>query len=320
MRPMLHSIGQKTAEETKSKHSSENPRVEYMDCQIIRGNTRLVGLFGYPVAHSVSPVFQNHAFRKLDLPFVYIPLEVKPENIQTAVGALKVMGFAGANVTIPHKRAVMQRCDHVSDISRLTGTVNTLYFDNDRLWGTTTDPQGFYGALRWMGHEPRGGNIVILGNGGTARTLGFSLALKKIPATLTLVGRNEDRVGGLAKEITEKTGFPVQWTLFSNASLRDRMEPCALCVNCTSLGMHPRADVSPLEKEMLHPTMTVVDAIYNPPKTKLLAMAEEKGCTIQNGLRMLLYQGLASFTYWTGANVPEDIFDMEELERLVVHK
>ncbi|MBD3320280.1 MAG: shikimate dehydrogenase [Chitinivibrionales bacterium] len=291
-----------------------------MECQIIRGATRPVGLFGYPVGHSVSPLFQNHAFRKLELPFVYIPLEVKPGSIHQAAHALGVMGFAGANATIPHKQALIQCCDSISDISRLIGAVNTLYFENDRLCGTTTDPQGFLRALRWMDHDPCGGNIIILGNGGTARSLGFALAKDSIPRSLILVGRKRERVEPLAREISAKTGFQVGWSLFSGSSLADHFGHCSLCVNCTSVGMHPHIDASPLDSAVLNPETTVFDVIYNPPKTKLLCDAEQKGCTIQNGLRMLLYQGLESFTYWTGKTVPEDIFDMAELERLVTER
>jgi shikimate dehydrogenase len=283
----------------------------------IDGSTRPVGLFGYPVAHSLSPHIHNHAFCELGLPFVYVPLEIAPEKIADAVAGLRSLGFAGANVTIPHKQAIAKLCDEISALSTLTATVNTLYFKDGRLRGTTTDPEGFLRALSWAGHSPNGGTIVILGNGGTARTLGFALAHDKIPKRLIFAGRNEQRVSGLADQIQKATGFDVEWVLLSDTKLADVLSQCTLCVNCTSAGMHPDTDTSVLGPEHFHSGMTVLDTIYNPAETKFLSYAKKAGCRAQNGLRMLLYQGLASFKYWTGVEAPESLFDLEELQRLV---
>ena len=288
-----------------------------MDAQRIDGATRLVGLLGHPVAHSLSPAIHNHAFRACGLPFAYVPLGVHPHDLHLAVGAIRACGFAGANVTIPHKTAVIRYCDRVSPLSERIGAVNTLYLHEGMLWGTTTDPDGFFRTLAWMKQDSRGSRCVILGNGGTARTLGFALALERLPSKLTLVGRNEQRVSALAEEIAERCNFQVAWTTFGSPQLADAMGECSLCVNCTSVGMHPWPDESPLQPELLHENMALVDMIYNPTRTKLLRMGEQAGCRTQNGLRMLLYQGLASFKLWTGVDVGEDIFDISELEARV---
>ena len=283
----------------------------------ISGATRLVALLGDPVAHSISPQIHNHAFRAYGLPLAYVPLNVHASKLNHAVSAIRWCGFAGANVTIPHKRSVAAYCDRVSEISRRIGAVNTLYFDGDRLRGTTTDPEGFFKALMSMGHDCRGDRCVILGNGGTARTLAYALALRQLPSSLTLVGRREERVRPLAEEISAHTDPAVDWTLFDSDSLGTIMKECTLCVNCTSVGMHPHADRSPLAPEYFHDGMTVLDAVYNPAETLFLSHARRAGCTAQNGLRMLLYQGLASQKLWTGTEVDEAIYDMEELQGLV---
>jgi shikimate dehydrogenase len=288
-----------------------------MKNQQIRGDTRLIGLLGWPVAHSLSPQIHNHALACRGLPFAYVPLPVAPSNLHAAVQALRDCGFVGANVTIPHKRQVLHYCDSVSDISARIGAVNTLYFTDNMLCGTTTDPQGFFRALASMGHDPTDGRIVILGNGGTARTIGFSLALQKNPSSLTLVGRDEARVTALSRDIAQGSGKQVDATTFSSPRLKAVLDECTLCVNCTSVGMHPNVDQSPLPASAFHRGMTVFDTIYNPLQTRFLRDAQLAGCLTQNGLRMLLNQGLESLKLWTGVEVSEDIFDLDELGRSI---
>lgn len=287
-----------------------------MDTQI-RGNSRIVCLLGNPVAHSVSPQIHNHAFRTLGLPYVYVPFGVKKQALHSTIYALRSAGFAGANVTIPYKAQVVNYCDSLSDLSRITGTVNTLYFQNGKMYGTTTDPEGFKRSLSFMDCHLEGRNVVFLGNGGTARTLAIALALDKKVASLTIVGRNKARIDILASEITRETGFQATSCALDQPQLTDIMEKCNLLVNCTCVGMHPDVDNSPISSKYLHKDMVVFDAIYNPLKTRLLQDAEAAGCVTQNGLRMLLYQGLASFKLWTGIDVSEEIFDISELQRMV---
>lgn len=291
-----------------------------VDRQAVEGTTGLVGLLGHPVAHSISPAIHNHAFASLGLPYAYVPLDVPPHDLPAAVQALRVLRFVGANVTIPHKRAVAASCDRLSELSRLTGTVNTLYMRDGDLCGTTTDPDGFFRALASMGHDSRAGHVVILGNGGAARTLATALAHKGKIASLALIGRDPGRVAGLADEVSLTTGFDVASALFDSSGCRDRLAACTLLVNCTSVGMYPNTNASPLPASAFHSGMTVFDTIYNPCRTVLLQHAEKAGCVIQNGLRMLLFQGLASFAYWTGVEAPEELFDIRELQSLVTEQ
>lgn len=287
--------------------------------QIVRGDSRLVGLLGYPVAHSISPRIHNHAFRSLDLNFVYIPLAVKPDSLGRAILAMRSLGFAGANVTIPHKVDATRYCDVLSPLSTATGTVNTLYMKDGLMHGTTTDPAGFYRALSSMGCELKGRDVVLLGNGGTARTLAFAIAIDRLPSSLTIVGRNEFKVSSLAREIDKVTGFTVSHCTFDEKSrLAGITGNCSLLVNTTSVGMHPLIDETPLDPVYFHQGMTVFDVIYNPIKTKFLMEAEKRGCRVQNGLRMLLFQALESSKLWSGVEVPESIFDIEELQNLIL--
>jgi shikimate dehydrogenase len=281
---------------------------------LIRGDSRLVFLLGYPVAHSLSPQIHNYAFGKLELPHVYIPLPVRAEHLHTAVHMLRAAGALGANVTLPHKQRAASLCDVLSPLSYRIGTVNTLYFRDNLLHGTTTDPEGFLRALAFMGHDARGGHIVLIGSGGIARTLAAALAASRIPSSLTLAGRNRERTTVLAGEIAAAMNFPVTACTLDDTALGASMGRCTLLVNCTSAGLHPKIDETPLDKKYFHGGMTVFDTIYNPAKTRFLAEAEAAGCRIQNGLRMLLYQGLASFSLWTGIDVREEIFDLDQLQ------
>lgn len=283
----------------------------------VRGDTRIVCLIGNPVAHSLSPQIHNHAFRTLNLPFIYIPLSVPSGSLYTAAFAMRSFSFAGANVTIPHKSDITRYCDSLSELSKITGTVNTLYFTDGILRGTTTDPEGFTRALAWMGKGTEGDHVVILGNGGTARTISIYLGLHKKIASLTIVGRNHLKVASLVSEIGAKTGYVARTCTFDDPRLGEVMEQCTLLVNCTSVGMHPCTEATPLSAKYLHKSTVVFDAIYNPVRTRLLQEAQDAGCAVQNGLRMLLYQGLASFRLWTGIEAPEDIFDISELESMV---
>jgi shikimate dehydrogenase len=288
-----------------------------MQSPIIRGNTRLVGLLGDPVEHSLSPLIHNHAFAVMELPYAYVPLGVSARDFHTAVWALRAFSFVGANVTVPYKQKITPYCDTLSPLSAAIGAVNTIRFHDGLMHGDTTDAEGFFKALAWMGHDPANGRIVILGNGGVARTLAFALALNKIPRRLTLIGRDRGRVSALSNEISLRAGFPVEGLLFSDAQTAPDCKECSLLVNCTSVGMHPGVGRSPIDPALLHAGMTVFDTIYNPATTKLLSDARRTGCAAQNGLRMLLYQGLASLAIWTGRRVSEELFDVETLRGLI---
>jgi shikimate dehydrogenase len=283
----------------------------------VRGDTKIICLLGHPVSHSLSPQIHNHAFKQLGLNFIYIPVSVPVNAVHTAAFAIRSFGFTGANVTIPHKQHILNYCDTLSDLSKKTGTVNTLCMCDGLLHGTTTDYEGFKKAISCMDHDIEGSKIVLLGNGGTAKTLGTALALDKNIASLTIAGRNFLKADSLAASIKLKTGHPVNACAFSDPLFRDAMSECTLLVNTTSAGMYPEIDETPIHAKFFHKKMKVFDVIYNPSKTRFLTEAQKSGCQIQNGLRMLLFQGLASFKIWTGVEVPEDLFSIEYLQKLV---
>lgn len=286
----------------------------------IKGNSKLTALLGYPVSHSISPQIHNHVFERLNLPFVYIPFSVPPQGLHTALFALRNSNFAGANVTIPHKSAVVPYCDKLSALSKATNTVNTLYIENGLLCGTTTDHLGFIRSIEQIGTSFNKGHLVLLGNGGTARTLAIALSFEQPIASITIVGRNASKVKMLAGDIHTITGFTADSVTFDDDRIESVMKQCTILVNCTNVGMHLDIDSTPLQKKHFHKGMTVFDAVYNPAETRFLREAREAGCISSNGLSMLLYQGLASSKYWTGIDVPLDLFSFDELEKLITRK
>ncbi|MDR2694280.1 MAG: shikimate dehydrogenase [Chitinispirillales bacterium] len=283
----------------------------------ITGAAKSVCLLGDPVAHSISPQIHNRAFEALGLPYVYIPLRVEPRSLHSAIHTLR-FGMAGANVTIPHKERALRFCDEISELSAAAGAVNTLYLKNGRLCGTTTDPAGFYRALEAAGRVLDGGDdAVILGSGGTARTLGAALLLDKKCRSLVIAARSVDKAEALALSIKGLGKAPVSGVKTGSPQSAELLGKCTLLVNCTSVGMHPNVDDTPLDRSFFNSGMTVFDAVYNPGETRFLREAAAAGCVARNGLLMLLHQGLESFRYWTGVDAPADIFDEAWLRSLV---
>jgi shikimate dehydrogenase len=271
----------------------------------IQGTTRLIALLGDPVAHSLSPAMHNAALEQHGLDYAYVPLRVPADGLRTAMEALRVFDFRGANVTLPHKTAVIPFLDGLTDIARAIGAVNTIINDGGRLLGTTTDPQGFLEGYRETGRSFAGKAVAILGNGGSARTLAFALLMQDRPKRVVLVARDMEKSRRLAAEIAGTPGAvreggpgaPECVALADYASIRDGMD---VVVNATPLGMHPRPEASPLRPEDLMPGQTVYDIVYNPERTRLIRDAEARGLETVGGLGMLVHQGIASFACWTG--------------------
>jgi shikimate dehydrogenase len=271
----------------------------------ILGTTRLIALLGDPVSHSLSPAMHNAAFDQYGLDFAYVPLRVRAEGLKTALEALRVFSFRGANVTLPHKTMVIPYLDELSEIARVIGAVNTIVNEDGRLIGTTTDPEGFLEGYREQGHSFIGQSVAILGNGGSARTIAYALLMRDRPKRVAIVARDTDKSRRLAAEISERLGLgqggalpiPETVALSEYASIRDGID---VVVNTTPVGMHPMLEASPLAPENLIAGQVVYDIVYTPERTRLIRDAEARGLKTVGGLGMLVHQGRASFETWTG--------------------
>ncbi|WP_439597193.1 shikimate dehydrogenase [Falsiroseomonas sp.] len=258
---------------------------------ILSGKARKAGVLGWPVAHSRSPRLHGFWLERYGIDGAYLPLPVRPEHFADAVRALAQLGFAGANVTIPHKEAAFALCDAVDDAARRAGSVNTLFFREDgRIEGSSTDGYGFVESVREQapGWQAADGPAVILGAGGAVRSVAAALLDAGCPK-LVLANRTAARAEALARDL----GGPIEVTD------RPRLQDAALLVNGTSLGMEGQPPLV-LDLAPLPPTAVVADLVYVPLETPLLAAARARGLRAVDGLGMLLHQARPGFHEWFG--------------------
>ncbi len=274
-----------------------------LDGMEIKATTRLTGVFGYPVRHSLSPIFQNAAFQYLGLDMVYVALEVKPEDLEVAVKALKVFDFVGVNVTIPHKKAVVSLVDELDGEAQESGVVNTICCRGGRLKGYSTDGQGFIRSLKEEGRfSPENKSALVLGAGGSAHAVCGALVRSGI-GHLFLCNRTREKAVALADHLKKNLSFTSTEVIeFSQRHRKAVWKDVDLLVNTTSVGMKEN-DPLLVREENLHPGLFVYDLIYN-RLTELLRNARKLKLPHLNGLAMLVYQGGISFELWTGRKAP----------------
>ena len=272
----------------------------------INATTQFCGVIGNPVEHSLSPAIHNAAFQKLGLNFVYLAWKV--EAIGDAVKGLRALGnFRGASVTIPHKVAVLPLLDEVEATARHIGAINTIVAQNGKLLGINTDAAGALRALK-QGNAPVSGEpVIILGSGGAARAIAFALAAEAGISRLHLLGIDEPERRRLALDVTQKTGVPVADAGLDEQSLKAALAETNVLIHCTPIGMAPRPGASCVPAHLLRPGLTVIDIVYTPRETKLLADAKAAGCRTISGLEMFLYQAAAQFERWTGQSAPTPV-------------
>lgn len=274
---------------------------------IISTKTKLTGLLGYPLGHSMSPVMQNAAFEYCSMNRIYIPVEVKPENLETVVRGISKMNFDGFNVTIPHKIEIMKYLDETDEYARCIGAVNTVKIKDGRLKGYNTDGIGFLRSFQEStGDSIEGKSVLIMGSGGASRAVSMTLALNKAKK-MYICNRTFDKASNLADDIKKQTGIQCEAVTFDPEEIKKALQDTDVLINTTSVGMSPNMEESPLDKSFLDKRLTVCDIVYNPRKTRLLKDAEEKGCRIVEGLPMLVYQGAEAFEIWTDVKAPSDV-------------
>jgi shikimate dehydrogenase len=269
----------------------------------------LAGVIGCPIAHSKSPRMHKHWLQRYGLPGDYVPLHVEPADLEIVIRAMPKMGFVGANITIPHKVAVMQIADQISDRATLIGAANTLIFMADgRIYADNTDGYGFMANLRQNAPDwdPTSGPAAVLGAGGAARAVIVALADAGV-SEIFLSNRTRAKADALRTEFGTRIRV-VDWVHAGNM-----LEDAATVVNTTSLGMvgQPALRV-PLDG--LRAGTLVTDLVYNPLRTDLLTDAHARGCVTVDGLGMLLHQGVPGFERWFGVRPQVDA----DLRRVVL--
>ena len=270
--------------------------------RLLTGSARLAGVIGWPVAHSRSPRIHGTWLARHNIYGAYLPLPVAPEHFAHTVHALAYAGFAGANVTLPHKEAAFALADRLSPAARRAGAVNTLVFTPSGIEGDNTDGYGFIANLRAHGVNPAAGPALILGAGGAARAI--AAALQAEGAGVVICNRTPERAANLAAQLPAAQTIP--WA-HRSAALKD----FALLVNTTALGMAGQPTLE-LAFRFAAPDLVVADIVYAPLRTAFLENAAQHGLKTVEGLGMLLHQAVPGFAAWFGVTPVVD----DELYRI----
>jgi shikimate dehydrogenase len=266
------------------------------------------------VEHSLSPPMHNAAFKHLQMDYVYVPFHVRKENLAIAVVGAKALGMKGLNVTIPHKREVIQYLDECDTAAELIGAVNTVKFDEKISKGYNTDGLGAVRAIEEV-RSVKDKKIVLIGAGGAARAICFQLLLNGAGKVL-IVNRTLDNAYQLKEDLLQNFSAEVL-CLKLDDNLGEELKDADVLINTTPVGMHPHEHQKPIvNEEMIHQGLLVNDIVYNPLKTGLLREAERAGAMTINGAKMLIYQGAEAFRIWTGINPPLDIFEKTLMSEL----
>ena len=282
-----------------------------MDTEIT-GSTRVFGVIGHPVGHTLSPLMINAAFKERGLDCIYLPFHVEKKLLHKAIEGMRGLNIAGLNVTIPHKVEVMKLLDDIDESARAAGAVNTIVNNNGILRGLNTDGEGFLYALNRAGIGVSEKRIVVLGAGGASRAVISVLAANN--ALITILNRTLEKARDLARAGAERV--TIEAMVLNPDNLALAISKADILVNTTSVGMTPGDNVSPVPAALLKRTLTVVDIVYNPIKTKLIDDAGKAGCTIVEGVHMLVGQGALAFEQWTGKNAPVEMMTAIALENL----
>ena len=276
----------------------------------ISGKTKVVGLFGYPVEHSLSPNMHNAAFEELNLNYCYVTFRVHPDALGNAVSGIRALSLGGVNVTVPHKENVMAFLDEINEEAQFIGAVNTIKNEGGKLTGFNTDGRGFMQSLAEADIEVRDKRVLIVGTGGAARAIGYYLC--KEATKVHLFDVDNPKAEALAKHLN---GVRQNAGTIDAASMTSKefIAGIDIIINATPLGLKP-GDSSPVDISLIKKEHVVCDLIYK--ETPILRAAAEKGCKTMHGLGMLLWQGVIAFEIWTGVRPPVEVMKEALLEKM----
>lgn len=270
---------------------------------------KLFGVIGDPIAHSMSPLMHNDLFQRYNIDAHYFPFHVKKEDLSQAINGLKVLGISGFNVTVPHKVAIIPLLNEIDPLAKAIGAVNTVVNVDGKLIGYNTDGSGYVKALTEQVSSLKDKNVLMIGAGGAARGLFFSLSKEGVKK-LDIVNRTIEK----AQELILDCPYPIEANALSKQEAESALGEYDIIIQTTSIGMAPNVEEIPICLEKLKEDAFVSDIIYNPLETSLLKEAKQRGAMIQNGLDMFVFQGALAFELWTG------IFPDTERMRNIVQK
>ncbi|GAM08253.1 shikimate dehydrogenase [Geobacter sp. OR-1] len=277
--------------------------------------TQLCAVIGNPVAHSLSPAIHNAAFNELGLDFVYVAFRV--EDLNKALNGMRsLQNFRGMSITIPHKIEAMQYVDEIADLDRSIGSINTVINENGKLVGFGTDGPGALKSLVDAGVELAGKSILMLGAGGAARAITFTIARDAHPGKITLLDLTGPLLDGLAADLKAGTEVAIESVPLGPGALEQVMSSADVIINCTPIGMHPHEGKSLIPAELFRTGQVVFDVVYTPLETKLLADARSCGLVTVSGVEMFINQAVMQFERFAGTAAPVEVMRRVVMEKL----
>ncbi len=272
----------------------------------ISGATKVCGLIGDPIEHSLSPAIHNAAFRSLDIDFVYVPFRVRRGELAEAIGGIRSLGVLGVNVTMPHKTDVLRFLDMIDRTAREIGAVNTIVRNDGRLQGCNTDGQAALASLANLRSSLSGSTAVILGAGGAARAIAYHLS--KMVEELAILNRTRSKASRITAKIRMWSGTRTSCRSqgLNRASLRKEVSRASLLVNTLPVHVFPRFGKILVQEKLVGRGMTILDVNYQ-RENEFLAEAQLAGAKVADGLDMLVRQAALSFRLWTGRDAPIDV-------------
>jgi shikimate dehydrogenase len=280
----------------------------------ISGKTKVCGVIGDPIEHTLSPIMHNAAFNALNLDYVFLAFKVKPAEVENAVNGMRALNIRGLNVTMPHKTSVLRFLDRTDLSAQIINSVNTILNRDNKLFGFNTDGIGALKALRENGVELKGRKVLLLGAGGAARAIAYTMA--KEADELAVLNRSLKPAQELAKLLEKTANKKIISGSLSPKEIQQNLQDSDVLINATSVGMKPKGEESPIAPKLLRPNLSVMDIVYNPIETKLAKDAKAAGAKVVSGVEMLIYQGAASFEIWTGKSAPVDVMRQAALKHL----
>ncbi len=280
----------------------------------ISGKTKVCGVIGEPIEHTLSPVMHNAAFSHLKLDFIFVAFKVEKTELVNAINGIRSLRIHGLNVTMPHKNAVIQYLDDIEPTVKLIGSVNTILNDNGKLVGFNTDGVGALEALRENGADLYGKKLLLLGAGGAAKAIAYYSA--KEAEELVILNRSTEKAKRFAEVLRREFSKQISGNSLSPNVIKKEIEDSDVLINATSVGMHPNNSQSPVAPQWLRRDLCVMDIIYNPVETRLAKDSKAAGARVVSGVEMLIYQGAASFEIWTGQPAPIEVMRKAALAKL----
>ncbi len=277
-----------------------------------RVNTQVIGLIGHPIKHSYSPFIHNVTIELKKLDYIYLPFDVPAANLKNALKGMVALGIRGFNVTIPHKENILQFMNEVSEEASIIGAVNTIVNDHGKLDGYNTDAHGVYESLLPFRDSILGQEVSVIGAGGAARAVVYTLIRNFKPSNINIINRTEQRADALKRYFKDKMRFEeiTTFELFP-PEIVETLRKSKLIVNTTPVGMYPDIEDSiTIIENSFTKEQIVFDLVYNPMQTKLLKLASAAGAETIDGLKMLVFQAAKAFELWTGEELP-----VEELHK-----